>query len=152
LNIELRPVNRDNWDAALALDVSEHQRNFVPSAAVSLAKVYIKPDGENVEYIPFAIYHGETMVGFIMHAYEENTTDMYWINGFLIDKLEQGKGYGKAALLDMIAWIRNKFAQCTEIRLTVHRNNSIARKFYKSQGFVETGEWFGDDEVLKLIL
>lgn len=150
MDIELKPVNRKNWEEALALQVSDPQQGFVPAVAVSLAKIYIKPDGEQVEYIPFAIYDGNRMVGFIMHAYEVNTTDGYWINGFLIDAKEQGKGYGRAAILRMITWIQSQFPQCEEIRLTVHKDNRIAKTLYSNLGFVETGNWFGDEEVLKL--
>lgn len=58
MNIQLKVVTRENWEDALQLQVKENQRKFVPAVAVSLAKVYIKPDGDNVEYIPFAIYNG----------------------------------------------------------------------------------------------
>lgn len=150
MDIELMPVNRKNWEEALALQVLDQQQGFVPAVAVSLAKIYIKPDGEQVEYIPFAIYDGNRMVGFIMHAYEVNTADGYWINGFLIDAREQGKGYGRAALLQMITWIQGQFPQCKEIRLTVHKDNQIAKTLYSNLGFVETGIWFGDEEVMKL--
>ena len=68
MNIQLKVVTRENWEEALKLQVKENQLKFVPPVAVSLAKVYIKPDGDNVEYIPFAIYHGDLMVGFVMHA------------------------------------------------------------------------------------
>jgi diamine N-acetyltransferase len=94
--VKLRIVTRENWERALLLKVNNNQKKFAPEVALSLAKVYIKPDGDQVEYIPFAIYDGEQMVGFIMHAFEENTSDMYWINGFLIDKgcnrLKKGAG------------------------------------------------------------
>ncbi|TLS52543.1 GNAT family N-acetyltransferase [Paenibacillus antri] len=150
MSIQLIPVDRNNWETALALRVAEDQQKFVPSVAVSLAKVYVKPDGEDVEYIPFAIYSNEKMVGFIMHAYEENTENMYWINGFLIDEGEQGRGFGGSALSLMVSWIRNKFTQCKEIRLTVHRENSRARSFYLQRGFESTGAWFGEEEILKL--
>lgn len=149
MSIELKPVNRDNWEEALSLQVLENQQKFVPSVAISLSKIYIKPDGDEVIYIPFSIYSDDKMVGFIMHAYEEKTTNMYWINGFLIDAKEQGKGYGRLALEQMISWISNKFAQCKEIRLTVHKDNK-AKQLYKSRGFIETGQWFGEEEVLKL--
>lgn len=122
----------------------------MPSVAISLAKVYIKPDGENIDYIPFAIYDKERMVGFIMHAYEENTNDMYWINGFIIDETNQKKGYGRAALTKMINWIRNKHSQCKEIRLTVHKENHVARHLYLKFGFRPTGNAFGDEEVMFL--
>ena len=86
MNVQLKIVTRNNWEDALKLQVKENQLKFVPAVAVSLAKVYIKPDGENVEYIPFAIYDGDLMVGFIMHAVVRETSDMYWINGFIIDQ------------------------------------------------------------------
>lgn len=148
LSIELRPVTRENWQDALSLKVQEDQQSYVPAVAVSLAKIYIKPDGEEVVYLPFAIYSGETMVGFMMHAYVESTRDMYWINGFLMDAAEQKKGYGGAALALIMSRIINQFPQCKEIRLTVHQDNKRAKAFYKKRGFVETGTWFGEEEVL----
>lgn len=149
MEISLKPVTRGNWLESLELQVGEEQKRFVPTVAVSLAKVYIKPDGDGVEYLPFAIYHGETMVGFIMHAYEEQTTNMYWINGFLIDSKHQGKGYGKSALQAMMDWITNRFSQCEEIRLTVYPDNHAAHGLYRSAGFEETGEIYGGELVLR---
>lgn len=147
MNIQLKPITRDNWEEAINLKVKESQRHFVPSAAVSLAKVYIKPDGDQVEYIPFSIYDQDRMVGFIMHAYEAGTANMYWINGFIIDEKFQRNGYGRAALNEMINWIKNKFPICKEIRLTVHKDNHHARDLYKSFGFLPTGEVWGEEEV-----
>ncbi|MFH5778980.1 GNAT family N-acetyltransferase [Heyndrickxia oleronia] len=148
--VQLKAVTRDNWEEALALKVSDHQQVFVPSVAVSLAKVFIKPDGKNVEYLPFAIYDNETMVGFIMHAYEESTSNMYWINGFFIDHIHQNKGYGKQSMIEMIRWILQRFPQCQEIRLTVHKENEIARRLYKDLGFFPLGQSVGDEEIMKL--
>ena len=34
------------------------------------------------------------MVGFVMHAVVRETSDMYWINGFIIESIAQGNGYG----------------------------------------------------------
>lgn len=148
MEIELIPVTRDNWEDCLNLKVSTEQNRFVPSAAVSLAKPYIKPDGDLVEYLPFAIYDGETMVGFIMHAFEKQTVDMYWINGFFIDKQHQGKGYGKAALAEMIRWIAAHSPQAREVRLTVYPENQRARSLYLNFGFKLTGDFHGEEEVL----
>ncbi|QRG70439.1 GNAT family N-acetyltransferase [Brevibacillus choshinensis] len=150
MNIQLKPVTRDNWLEALELQVMEEQKSFVPTVAVSLAKVHIKPDGDGVEYLPFAIYHEESMVGFIMHAFEEETRDMYWINGFLIDASHQGRGYGKAALLQMIDYITQRFSQCQEVRLTVCPHNESALKLYRRTGFAETGDVYGGELVMRL--
>jgi diamine N-acetyltransferase len=146
MNVQLQPITRKNWEEALALQVKEVQRNFTPSVAVSLAKIAIKPDGDDVTYLPFGIYENEQMVGFIMHAYEPATSNMYWINGFLIDEKHQGKGYGKAALLEMVRWITERFKECREIRLTVHKDNTAARNLYERFGFRPTGEFFGEYE------
>lgn len=147
MNIQLKLVTRENWEEALNLKIKHSQSRFVPTVAVSLAKVYIKPDGENVAYIPFAIYDNDTIVGFIMHAYEEKTTDMYWINGFIIDERYQGRGYGKAALSEMVKWINTKFEKCKEIRLTVNKDNDHARELYRNFGFLPTGVIWGEEEV-----
>jgi diamine N-acetyltransferase len=152
MKVQLKLVTRENWEKALNLKVKDNQSEFVPGVAVSLAKVYIKPDGENVEYIPFAIYDQEQIVGFVMHAYEENTSNMYWINGFIIDEKHQGKGYGKAALTEIVKWIKIKFAQCKEIRLTVNKDNNNAKELYKSFGFVDTGDSYDGEDVFCLLL
>ncbi|HFJ9402856.1 TPA: GNAT family N-acetyltransferase [Bacillus paranthracis] len=150
MNIQLRVVTRENWKDALKLQVKEIQRKFVPSVAVSLAKVYIKPDGDNVEYTPFAIYDGDDMVGFIMHAVVRETTDMYWINGFIIDQMQQGKGYGKVALQESIYLIKNTFKVCKEIRLTVHKDNIPAKKLYERYGFQPLGHDYDGEQVYRL--
>ncbi|MGE7878075.1 GNAT family N-acetyltransferase [Peribacillus muralis] len=147
MKIRLKCVTRENWEEALALKVKERQSNFVPPVAVSLAKVYIKPDGDNIVYLPFAIYDEEMMVGFIMHAYDENTANMYWINGFMIDESHQGRGYGRAALTEMVHWITNRFTGCKEIRLTVFKDNEKAQQLYKRFGFVPTGDVYGEEDV-----
>ncbi|MGI2328648.1 GNAT family N-acetyltransferase [Planococcus sp. YIM B11945] len=146
MNLQLAPVTRENWEQALALQVKEAQRHFTPAVAVSLAKVFIKPDGDQVTYVPYAICDGDEMVGFIMHAYEKGTSDMYWINGFLIDEKHQGQGYGKASMALMMRSITEHFSECREIRLTVHTDNLVARKLYTDIGFQPAGEFFGEHE------
>ncbi|OOZ81316.1 GNAT family N-acetyltransferase [Bacillus cereus] len=152
MNIQLKVVTRENWEDALQLQVKENQRKFVPAVAVSLAKVYIKPDGDNVEYIPFAIYNGDLMVGFVMHAVIKETTDMYWINGFIIDQNQQGKGYGKATLQESIYLIKNTYKACKEIRLTVHKDNISAKKLYESYGFQSLGHDYDGEQVYRLFV
>ncbi|WP_242213375.1 GNAT family N-acetyltransferase [Bacillus cereus group sp. BfR-BA-01383] len=152
MNVQLKVVTRENWEDALKLQVRENQIKFVPAVAVSLAKVYIKPDGENVEYIPFAIYDGDLIVGFIMHAFVRETSNMYWINGFIIDQKQQGNGYGKAALQEIINLIKNRFKECKEIRLTVHKDNISAKKLYECYGFQPLGQEYDGEQVYRLLV
>ncbi|ACK94743.1 N-acetyltransferase [Bacillus thuringiensis] len=152
MNVQLKVVTRENWEEALKLQVKENQLKFVPSVAVSLAKVYIKPDGDNVEYIPFAIYVGDLMVGFVMHAVVRKTSDMYWINGFIIDQKQQGNGYGKAALQESINIIKNTFKSCKEIRLTVHKDNISAKKLYERYSFKSLEQEYDGEQVYRLFV
>ncbi|MDM5239393.1 GNAT family N-acetyltransferase [Bacillus cereus] len=152
MNVQLKVVTRENWEYALKLQVKENQTKFVPAVAVSLAKVYIKPDGENVEYIPFAIYDDDLIVGFIMHAFVRETSDMYWINGFIIDQKQQGNGYGKAALQEIINLIKNRFKECKEIRLTVHKDNISAKKLYERNSFQPLEQDYDGEQVYRLLV
>ena len=58
----VQAVTEDNWRDVIALTVHPEQERFVPSVAISLAKAYIKPDGEH--YDPFVMYADGKMVGF----------------------------------------------------------------------------------------
>ncbi|PGA98798.1 GNAT family N-acetyltransferase [Bacillus toyonensis] len=152
MNVQLKVVTRENWEEALQLQVKEDQRKFVPTVAVSLATVYIKPDGDNVEYIPFAIYDGDLIVCFIMHAVVRETSNMYWINGFIIDQKQQGNGYGKSALQESINLMENTFNACKEIRLTVHKENISAKKLYEDYGFQPLGQDYDGEQVYRLFV
>lgn len=152
MNIYFKDINRGNWEEAIQLRVNKLQELYVPSVPVSLAKIYIKPDGDGVEYIPFSIYYETQLVGFIMFAFEADTTDMYWINGFLIDEKYQGKGYGKEALIKMINWIKTEYPLSEEIRLTVHKENEFARLLYRKVGFEDSGEVYGNENVMVLAI
>lgn len=152
MEIQLRDVTRDNWEEAMALKGTPEQETFAPTVAESLAKIYIKPDGADVTCIPFAIYDDEQMVGFIMHAYEEQTKGSYWINGFIIDEKFQGKGYGKDAFSKIVQWIQKQHPQCEGIRLTVARENDHAKGLYERFGFIDTGIVYGNEQVYKFLI
>ena len=100
MSIRLVPISDDNRDAVLALSVREDQP-FVAPNDVSLRQA----DETNAEYPdvarPFAIYADDTLVGFCMFYFApevEEAEDRYGLWRFMIDKKEQSKGYGQAAL------------------------------------------------------
>ena len=95
--IRLESVNDNNREAVLALSVRKDQP-FVAPNDVSLRQA----DEANAEKPgmarPFAIYADEKLVGFCMFVFnpeEEDEDDRYWLWRFMIDKNEQGKGYGR---------------------------------------------------------
>src|SRR5436309_9461958 len=98
--ISLDEISEQSWRATLQLAVHPEQQRFiadyVPIAAIALAKAFIRPGG--LVWVPYAIYADRDMVGFIELAYELNSPARYWVYHFFIDQTQQGKGYGKAAL------------------------------------------------------
>lgn len=131
--IELREITKDNLDDVLNLDVSEHQKGYVSSAAASLAQAYVYRETA----FPFAVYADNILVGFIMLGYYQ-ARNQYTLWKFLIDKKYQNKGYGKEVLKQGIMYLQNTFG-AKEIYTGVSIGNEQAKHVYKSLGFIETG-------------
>jgi len=132
--VKLKEITADNYDDCLKLEVSDGQKNFVASNMYSLAQAWVF---YNTAY-PFAIYAGDEMVGFIMMGYYK-PKGVYNIWRFMIDKRFQNKGYGKAALLLAVKYIREKY-NASELYLSFEPENLTAEKLYNSIGFARTGE------------
>ena len=128
--IKLEPINDNNRDAVVALSVREDQP-FVATNDYSLreaAEANAKAPGTAR---PFAICAGEKIVGFCMLALDpedENPVDRYCLWRFMIDKNEQGKGYGQAAL------------RVDTVYLSTAPANARGLHVYHKVGFKETGE------------
>lgn len=90
------------------------------------------------------------MVGFIMLGYYE-AQNYYTIWKLMIDTHYQNKGYGKVALKLGIDYLVNHF-NVKEVYTAYEMNNSVAKKFYISLGFRETGIVVGNDVGMKLIV
>ncbi|MBR3034792.1 MAG: GNAT family N-acetyltransferase [Firmicutes bacterium] len=102
--IKLETINDNNREAVLALTVREDQP-FVASNGYSLKEAEETNQENPGTARPFAIYADDRLVGFCMFAFDpedEDEDDRYWLWRFMIDKSEQGKGYGQAALQEII--------------------------------------------------
>ena len=139
MTIRLEPINDNNREAVLALSVRKDQP-FVATNEVSLRQA-----GEaNAEKAgiarPFAIYADEKLVGFCMFAFDpkaRDKIDRYWLWRFMIDKKEQGKGYGQAALNEIFRYFRENGADM--IYLSTEPENERGLHIYHKFGFRETG-------------
>jgi len=149
MKITLEPFTKDNWEDALKLSVNEAQREFAPTVAESLAAAYIKPWDEALD--PYLIHVDGAMVGCFYISYTPGSKDNYWIGGFIIDHKHQRRGYGRAALLEILAFIPSVHPKCLEMKLTVEKNNAVAQKLYQSLGFGDTGEVNRYDEIIYTI-
>ena len=91
-------------------------------------------------------------MGYVMVIYDYDIPE-YDIWHMMIDKSEQGKGYGKIALQKVIDYIREKpFGNSDRIALTCNKRNQVALKIYKEAGFEPTGNSDGDEIELAIQL
>jgi len=97
----------------------------------------------------FGIYHDDLMVGFAAYVLDESG-DLN-LTRFMIDQAHQGKGYGKAALQEVIQQMQNNFDN-KEVWLSLHPDNNAAIRLYTAAGFVitEVGLESADEIFLKL--
>ena len=157
--IELRKIDGENWEEVAELEVHESQKDFVAPNMYSLAESYIDLMLEAMPPITFAIYSGDTPVGFAKIEYEpENENEIcdgpyYWMCRFMIDKNHQGKGFGKQAMEKVLEHIRTfPHGPAAALYLSYKPENDFVRGFYKSFGFVETGQPFHGEVVAKVVL
>lgn len=129
--VELRAITRDNLDEVLSLNIREDQKSFVSSVACSLAQAYVYRETA----FPFAVYAGNTVVGFIMMGYYE-ARKQYTLWKFLIDKKYQNKGYGREALKQAMVYLKENFG---------------VKHLYRSVGFVKTGLMEDKMEEMKIV-
>ena len=152
MKIILKPIDDTNREAVLKLTVREDQP-FVAPNDISLRQA----DDANAEdpgvARPFAIYADEKLVGFCMFAFdpeEEDPDDRYWLWRFMIDKSEQGKGYGQAALAEIIKYFRDNGAD--QLWLSTEPENECGVHVYHKAGFKETGDIDDGEAVFALML
>lgn len=155
--IELQKITDDNFNECIKLEPKEEQKNYVASNICSIAEAYVALTNNEGVPMPYAIYNNDIMVGFIMLLYteaqENDDENAYWVCRLMIDKRYQGKGYGKEAITKALELIRSfPYGKASEVFLSYEPENVVAKKFYASFGFEETGKIEDGELVAKLVL
>ncbi len=140
VDVQLKPVDRENWRAMLRLKTRPGQEHFVATPSWSLAACYVRKYGDHYEYSPMVINDGDTVVGYVTLVGDASSFDDYWIDDIMIDAIYQGRGYGRAAMKLVLAMIQQRYLKCRVIKLTCFRGNDNAAELYKSLGFELTGD------------
>lgn len=145
--IHLKAITEENFIDAFALKLAPEQERFVSHPVRSLAQAYVYRE----QCQPFGIYEGDRMVGYVMVIYDYDIPE-YDIWHMMIDRTEQGKGYGKAALDRVLDYIKTKpFGSSERVTLTCNKENLRALGLYKSKEFTETGAEDGEEIELSLM-
>ena len=143
MKVTLKDINRGNFKQCIELIVDEGQKNFVATNVFSIAQSKVEP-AFNVQ----AVYDGDEMVGFVMYGWDEEE-GCHSLARLMVDKNQQGKGYGRAATEAVIERLRAE-PGCKQIVLSVNPANASAQALYASLGFVKTGEVSHGEEVMRL--
>ncbi len=148
--VSLRPITDANRQAVEALRVAPAQQRFVSGVVESLRQAAEHP---GAHAIAWAIYAGETPVGFVMIADEVDGPDYIpqFLWKLLIDERHQGKGYGTATLDLVVEYFRAR-PGVDEVRTSAGQGEGSPIPFYERYGFVRTGELHDDEVMLKLVL
>lgn len=141
-SVTLRPVDLRNWQQVIHLRLSQEQATRVASNLYSLAEAYVQPS-----CTPYAIYANETLIGFAMAEYLA-APRAYNIPRFMIDIAWQGVGYGSLALQAIIDTLKEERPEAP-ILISLTPDNAAARGLYERHGFVDTGQRFHGEDVLR---
>lgn len=131
--MEFREIDKSNYWDCIALAIHDCQEGFVADNKQSLVEAAYE-DG----LYTLAIYHNETMVGFILYDYDFSLPG-WSMSRFMIGKQFQGKGYGKQAALEFIDYFKRKH-NADKLYISVSLENIIARKMYSAIGFKDIKE------------
>ena len=134
--VHLRPITPDNEAECLALRVDESQARFIASNERSLAQAK-----QSSLLVPLGVYDGASrgyptprgpMVGFAMYEVDCGVGSILRV---MIDRAHQGKGYGRATLVELIRRLR--LHPEAEMIVTSHRHdNVVIARLFQSLGFV----------------
>ena len=104
MEIEFTELTADNWETCAKLTTEEDVREvFVASNTYSIAEAQFYPKAISRAFTA----HGE-MVGYAMFGEDEDETEAWAIDRFMIAKVYRRKGYGHRALKAILAQGRER--------------------------------------------
>ena len=87
------------------------------------------------------------LAGFFVVHPELRDASCWWLGWLALDRNQQGRGYGRAALQAVLERLRG-IAGCRRVRLLVAPDNSRACSLYKQGGFREAGVCAATQELI----
>jgi diamine N-acetyltransferase len=128
--LRLEPIDASNKKAVVELELGEDQRDFLADNASSLKEARSDDDAR-----PRAVIADDRVIGFLMYDASDDD-DEALIYRFMIDRREQGRGYGRAALAALLDEI-SALGHVRCVRVLYMPENEGARRLYQSAGFVD---------------
>lgn len=149
--VTLREITAETVRAICSLAVAESQKGFVAPNSVSLAQALFAPEAWYR-----AIYLGDEPAGFVMlhdESLRSSPPDAPQVGvwRFMIDQRFQGRGVGRAALLQVIEHVRRR-GHFRTLELSYVPGPGCPEPFYRGLGFRPTGRVDDGEIVLEIPL
>lgn len=144
--VSLRPVDAGSWRDVARLTIAPGQERFVAAPTYYLAFCAY----EDV-WQPMSVHDAgsDEVVGFLMWGIDDEDGSC-WLGGVFIDVAHQGRGVGRAAIVEALRVLRPSDPSAG-FALSYHPDNTVAKALYASLGFVETGEVDEGEVVARLL-
>ena len=140
VSVTLRPIGED-WRAVADVVPTDEQRRFVHPMAAR----YMLTNERGGPWTSLAIHEADRDGRPVKRGLDDDGS--HWIGGFVIDRAAQGRGLGRAAMVELIAWLDEQPGHWVT-RLSHHPDNVAAARLYADLGFTPTGETDEDGEVV----
>ncbi|MDR0294335.1 MAG: GNAT family N-acetyltransferase [Oscillospiraceae bacterium] len=140
--VTLEKITLENRREMFNLEVGEEQRRFVASNLSSVASCYVLAVNGG-HPMPFCVYAGGRMVGFVMIVYGVTGYETppvaegnYCVLRLMIDQKYQRRGYGREAMRKVLDYIRTFPAgPARYCWIGYAPGNEAAQRLYESLGF-----------------
>src|SRR5215471_4133613 len=118
MQVCLKQVDRNNWRTMVQLQLKTDQQGFVSPPAWSLARCHVRFFGDEFEHLAHLIYGDGQAVGYSTTACNPASDHDYWIDDIMIDAAYQGRGFGRAAVIETVRMILRRYLRCRGVQLT----------------------------------
>ncbi|PRB84872.1 GNAT family N-acetyltransferase [Chryseobacterium culicis] len=124
-----------------ALD--ENQMRFTATAQQALQSISERNDEDA---FPVTIFENDAAVGFFVLDFGNDKLELtdnensVLLRSLSVNPQMQGKGIGKAAMLEVGNFVKNHFNTCDEIVLAVNQKNNSAYHIYLQAGYIYDGK------------
>lgn len=138
--VQLSPYHPKHHQALEAFYLPKEQQRFT-----ALPRDILEHTLQERNRKPILILTEETPVGFFVLGYGEmikayiNNANAILLYALSINRLHQGNGYAKNALLVLPDYVMKHFPGIDEIILTVSEENIHAKRLYEKLGFQDEG-------------